>query len=105
MGVVGGCDQGCGWWLLLVGVIRGVAGGCGQYIYVSLPAPGGRLVGVMNSRLSSRSCGFSEDEVLKIFTDICHAVARLHHRTKPIVHRDIKVTGITTLPHLIYHID
>ena len=27
-GVAGECDQGCGWWVLLVGVIRGVAGGC-----------------------------------------------------------------------------
>ena len=33
-----------------------------------------------------------EGLVLKIFTDICLAVSRLHHRTKPIIHRDLKVT-------------
>ncbi len=44
---------------------------------------------MMNKRASKG--GFSETEVLKIFTDICLAVARLHHRTKPIIHRDLKV--------------
>lgn len=42
----------------------------------------------MNARLGK---GFTEPEVLKIFTDVCQAVARLHHRTKPIIHRDLKV--------------
>ena len=59
---------------------------------VSGRAAGGRLVDVMNSKLKSRSSRFTEEEVLKIFTDICQAVARLHHRTKPIIHRDIKVS-------------
>lgn len=35
-----------------------------------------------------------ENLVLKIFTDVCQAVARLHHRTKPITHRDLKVENI-----------
>lgn len=49
---------------------------------------GGRVVDMMNSRLKT---GFTEDEVMRIFTDVCQAVARLHHRTKPIIHRDVKV--------------
>ena len=53
------------------------------YMYV-----GGRVVDMMNARLKT---GFSEAEVMKIFTDVCQAVARLHHRTKPIIHRDLKV--------------
>lgn len=36
----------------------------------------------------------SERLVMKIFTDVCQAVARLHHRTKPITHRDLKVENI-----------
>lgn len=36
----------------------------------------------------------SEKMVMKIFTDVCQAVARLHHRTKPITHRDLKVENI-----------
>lgn len=35
-----------------------------------------------------------ESLVMKIFTDVCLAVARLHHRTKPITHRDLKVENI-----------
>ena len=46
------------------------------------------MVDLMNARLK---VGFSEEEVMKIFTDVCQAVARLHHRTKPIIHRDLKV--------------
>lgn len=67
---------------------------------------GGRVVDMMNARLEE---GFSESEVLKIFMDICQAVARLHHRTKPITHRDLKVhshplplpSSPHTLPHLL----
>ncbi|XP_003382494.1 PREDICTED: AP2-associated protein kinase 1-like [Amphimedon queenslandica] len=32
--------------------------------------------------------------ILKIFTDVCLAVSRLHHRTKPIIHRDLKIENI-----------
>jgi len=35
--------------------------------------------------------GFSESEVLKIFCDVCEAVAHIHHCQTPIIHRDIKV--------------
>jgi AP2-associated kinase len=35
-----------------------------------------------------------EELILKIFTSICQAVARLHHRTKPIIHRDLKIENI-----------
>ena len=55
---------------------------------VILIISGGRVVDMMNSRLKT---GFTEDEVMRIFTDVCQAVARLHHRTKPIIHRDVKV--------------
>lgn len=46
---------------------------------------------MMNDRLDS---GFSQDEVLKIFCDICKAVSRLHHCQTPIIHRDLKVENI-----------
>jgi AP2-associated kinase len=52
---------------------------------------GGRVIDMMNARLKT---GFPEEEVLRIFTDVCQAVARLHHRTKPIIHRDLKVENI-----------
>lgn len=51
--------------------------------------PGGKLVDLLNERLVSGA--LPEEQVLKIFTEVCQPVARLHHRTKPITHRDIKV--------------
>lgn len=43
----------------------------------------------MNQRLQT---GFTEAEVLQIFCDTCDAVAQLHQRKTPIIHRDLKVT-------------
>jgi serine/threonine protein kinase len=43
---------------------------------------------MMNDRLN---VGFTEPELLRIFCDICEAVARLHHNQPPIIHRDLKV--------------
>ncbi|XP_077504180.1 numb-associated kinase isoform X1 [Amblyomma americanum] len=51
----------------------------------------GHVLQLMNDKLHS---GFSEQEVLKIFCDICEAVSRLHHCQTPIVHRDLKVENI-----------
>ncbi|VDP46286.1 unnamed protein product [Schistosoma curassoni] len=34
---------------------------------------------------------FTEAEVIRIFSDICEAVCRLHHCKTPIIHRDLKV--------------
>lgn len=33
---------------------------------------------------------------MKIFSDVVVAVGRLHHRTKPIIHRDLKVQLVVT---------
>ncbi|XP_075552205.1 numb-associated kinase isoform X1 [Dermacentor variabilis] len=51
----------------------------------------GHVLQLMNEKLHT---GFSEQEVLKIFCDICEAVSRLHHCQTPIVHRDLKVENI-----------
>ena len=42
----------------------------------------------MNENLNS---GLSEEMVLRIFTDVCEAVATLHYSQPPVVHRDLKV--------------
>ena len=54
-------------------------------LYEGLP-----VIDLLNQYLSAGQ-SLSEDKVMKIFTDVCQAVARLHHRTKPILHRDLKV--------------
>lgn len=46
---------------------------------------------MMNERLDT---GFTEEEVLHIFCDMCKAVSRLHHCQTPIIHRDLKVYSI-----------
>ncbi len=51
---------------------------------------GTSVIDLLNQRLSTGSC-LSQSEVLQIFSDVTKAVARLHHRTKPIIHRDLKV--------------
>lgn len=43
---------------------------------------------MMNQRMQT---GFTEKEVLDIFTDVCQAVSRLHHCQTPVIHRDLKV--------------
>ncbi|CAB4003662.1 AP2-associated kinase 1-like [Paramuricea clavata] len=45
----------------------------------------------MNENLNS---GLSEEMVLRIFTDVCEAVATLHYSQPPVVHRDLKVENI-----------
>ena len=50
--------------------------------------PEGHVVQLMNEHISS---GFSESLVLKIFTDTCEAVAKLHQADPPVIHRDLKV--------------
>lgn len=49
------------------------------------------VIDLLNQCLSAGR-SLQEDKVLKIFLDVCQAVARLHHRTKPILHRDLKVS-------------
>lgn len=46
------------------------------------------MLQLMNERLQ---VGFTEQEVLAIFCDVCEAVSRLHHCQTPIIHRDLKV--------------
>ncbi len=51
---------------------------------------GPSVVHLLNARLAKKTT-LSEHEVLKIFSSVVVAVGRLHHRTKPIIHRDLKV--------------
>ena len=56
--------------------------------HIPLFSTEGHVVQLMNEHISS---GFSESLVLKIFTDACEAVAKLHHADPPVIHRDLKV--------------
>lgn len=51
----------------------------------------GSVLRLMNERLSIGQW-LSTEEVLRIFTDVCAAVARLHHCQTPVIHRDLKVS-------------
>ena len=49
------------------------------------------VIDLLNQCLSAGR-SLQEEKVMKIFLDVCQALARLHHRTKPILHRDLKVS-------------
>lgn len=51
------------------------------------------VIDLLNQCLSAGR-SLQEEKVMKIFLDVCQAVARLHHRTKPILHRDLKIENI-----------
>ncbi|KAL1931246.1 hypothetical protein VTP01DRAFT_10383 [Rhizomucor pusillus] len=56
--------------------------------------PGGGVIDLMNRRLQQR---LTEPEVLKIFGDVCEALAYMHYCTPPVLHRDLKVENILIL--------
>ncbi|VDN06524.1 unnamed protein product [Thelazia callipaeda] len=48
---------------------------------------------LMNERHLAGRC-LSAKEILKIFCDVCEAVARLHHSQTPVIHRDLKTENV-----------
>lgn len=52
---------------------------------------GGCIIDLMNRRLRER---LSEATVLKIFVDVCEAVAYMHSFDPPLIHRDLKVENV-----------
>lgn len=62
----------------------------------------------MNSMLTSISGGtaaeltaqraLNEQEILRIFSDVCEAVAQLHLREPPVAHRDLKLENVLLHP-------
>lgn len=56
---------------------------------------GGGIIDMMNARLRDR---LREDEVLKIFGDVCSGLAVMHHLDPPLMHRDLKVENILLAP-------
>ncbi|KAI9316907.1 kinase-like domain-containing protein [Dichotomocladium elegans] len=56
--------------------------------------PGGGVIDLMNRRLQQR---LTEPEILKIFSDVCEALAYMHYCNPPVLHRDLKVENILIL--------
>ena len=71
------------------------------YLFIYLFICIGSVIQLMNYRLG---VGFSEQEVLRIFCDVCEAVSRLHHCQTPIVHRDLKVKITSYMIFLAIHL-
>lgn len=73
---------------------------CGEGVYevlLLMKHCAGSVYKLMNekirepSHLASDLAGyFDETKVLKIFCDVCEAVAKLHQCSQPIIHRDLK---------------
>ncbi|OZJ06302.1 hypothetical protein BZG36_00686 [Bifiguratus adelaidae] len=60
---------------------------------------GGGVIDLMNSRLQHR---LTESEILKIFSDVCEAVACMHYHNPPILHRDLKIENVLISSHANY---
>ncbi|CAO3589723.1 unnamed protein product [Absidia cylindrospora] len=56
--------------------------------------PGGGVIDLMNRRLQHR---LTEPEILKIFGNVCEALAYMHYCQPPVLHRDLKVENILIL--------
>ncbi|KAI8093364.1 kinase-like domain-containing protein [Halteromyces radiatus] len=56
--------------------------------------PGGGVIDLMNRRLQQR---LTEPEILKIFSNVCEALAYMHYCQPPVLHRDLKVENILIL--------
>lgn len=56
---------------------------------------GGGIIDLMNKRLRDR---LHEDEVLKIFGDVCEGLAVMHHLDPPLMHRDLKIENVLISP-------
>lgn len=61
----------------------------------------GSVLSQMNEKLKDPSTAltegsglFDEEEILRIFCDVCQAVSRLHHNKPNVIHRDLKVENI-----------
>eukprot|EP00127_Corallochytrium_limacisporum_P002253 Clim_evm41s109 gene=Clim_evmTU41s109 len=64
-----------------------------EYFVVMDFYPGGGVLDIMNARLRQHK-RLSERETMQIFCDTVEAVAAMHLRAEPIVHRDLKVENI-----------
>ncbi|CDU26197.1 related to ARK1-Actin Regulating Kinase [Sporisorium scitamineum] len=70
--------------------------GGGYEIFILMEyCSGGGIISLMNARLRDR---LREEEVLKIFGDVCAGVAVMHHLDPPLMHRDLKVENILMAP-------
>ncbi|CAG8570670.1 7802_t:CDS:2 [Paraglomus occultum] len=70
----------------------GTLGNGGYEIFILMEyCRGGPVIDLMNRRLQHR---LTEVEILKIFQDICEAVAHMHYSKPPILHRDLKVENV-----------
>ncbi|XP_037088378.1 AP2-associated protein kinase 1-like [Pollicipes pollicipes] len=78
----------------IIGYVDSTVRSCGGGVYevlLLMPYYRTHVLQMMNERLQT---GFSEHEVLRIFSDVCEAVSRLHHCQTPIIHRDLKVENV-----------
>ncbi|WVF72036.1 hypothetical protein IAT40_006848 [Kwoniella sp. CBS 6097] len=70
------------------------SGGHEVFILMEFCAGGG-IIDLLNKRLRDR---LKEIEILNIFTDVCEAVAAMHHLSQPLLHRDLKIENVLSQP-------
>ncbi|WVW82961.1 hypothetical protein I302_104977 [Kwoniella bestiolae CBS 10118] len=73
---------------------RSPSGGHEVFILMEV-CSGGGIIDLLNKRLRDR---LKEIEILNIFTDVCEAVAAMHHLSQPLLHRDLKIENVLSQP-------
>ncbi|KAF0978607.1 hypothetical protein FDP41_002427 [Naegleria fowleri] len=77
----------------LIGV-KEIQNGRANEIYILMELADTEVVSMMEERINSGEKKFSEQEILKIFFDVCKGVAHMHSQNPPMIHRDLKVENI-----------
>lgn len=69
-----------------------IPGTSGYEVFILMEyCSGGGIIDFMNTRLQNR---LTEQEILKIFSDVVEGVCWMHTRDPPLMHRDLKVENI-----------
>ena len=69
-----------------------IPGTSGYEVFILMEyCSGGGIIDMMNTRLQNR---LTEQEILKIFSDVVEGVCWMHTRSPPLMHRDLKVENI-----------
>lgn len=69
-----------------------IPGTTGYEVFILMEyCAGGGIIDFMNTRLQNR---LTEQEILKIFSDVVEGVCWMHTRDPPLMHRDLKVENI-----------
>lgn len=69
--------------------VKDLQSGRTNEIYILMELADTEVVAMMEEKINSGEKKFSEQEILKIFFDVCKGVAHMHSQNPPMIHRDL----------------